>query len=297
MRIRLVVVPFVVLGCASDLDTGVMLVGTTAETTTIAEVSTTSTSTTSMPGTTDTTDASTSDVSTTDASSTTMAATSGETEGVVGSPCGAEQEVCVLVELDGRPAGACGETLEIKGIAQASGPGVWTIEDCGACELCGGPSYDVEFIAPEMWAPTELPLCTRIGVTYADMDASAWSCSFVGVAVWADDGLGEESAPRYVGRSIETSAPPGVDGLLVNLVNIAPEPCAESACCAVEPGKYEISFTGAGIGEPVVLAEHEDALDVHAWSRAYDLHVERAHAHKECGKTPHFDWVFMRSGG
>jgi hypothetical protein len=299
------VATLVLVACSSELDTGVVFVGSTGDSETTVADPATSTDATAATDTTasavssgETPPTSETDGSTASPGSTTdpTATTAGETEGMVGSPCGSEQEVCALVELDGRPAGACGETLDLKGIVQDMGDGVWEIEDCGACELCGGPKYTVDFVAPAGWAPIDLPLCSRLAVSYAPMDTTPWACSFLGIAIWADDGLGEQSAPRYVARSIETSAPPGVDGLLVNLDNVQPEACVESGCCYMEPGKYEITFAGAGIAEPLTLAEHEDAFDVEAWSRSYDVHVERSHARKECWSIPQFDWVFLRNG-
>jgi hypothetical protein len=159
--------------------------------------------------------------------------------------------------------------------------------------LCGGPSYTIEFFAPDGWAP-ELPLCTHIAIDFAPMDQTDYACAFEGVAIWEDNGLGEDPAPVYVGASIVTDVPTGVAGLLVLDNNVMPAVCMESGCCPVEPGDYELTFEGAGIDPPVVLAEKDIALDVSVFSRPYDLHDVRSHAHKECGKIPHFDWIMRR---
>jgi hypothetical protein len=290
--------------CASELDTAVVLAGSTggstAATATSSEptatslltAATTDTSATSEE-TTATVEPTTLDGSTTNAGESSTS-TGTDTEGLVGSACGSEQEVCALVDLDGAPAGECGQTLEIKGIVQQVEAGVWELEDCGACELCGGPTYRIELLAPAGWAPQELPLCSRIAVDYAPMDATPWACSFLGMAVWADDGIYEESAPRFVGTSIRTAPPSDIQGLQVALDNVHPEMCAELDCCSMVPGDYELTFSGAGLSRPLTLGENETALAVEAWSRLYDVHVVRAHAHKECGRIPHFDWVFLR---
>ncbi len=288
-------------GCPSALDTGVVLVGSTGEASTFdpsdASVDTSTSTITSDRPTSSSTESTTSEATTRDATSddaSESSSSTGEVADGVDSPCGSEQKVCALVERDGEPVGSCGETLDLKGIVQAVMPGVWRIEDCGVCELCGGPSYTVEIVAPHGWAPAELPVCSRIAVEYAPNDATPWACSFVGVAIWSDDGLGEEAAPRYIGRSIETSAPSGVSGLYVTPEPVHPEPCDEARCCALEPGKYALTFAGAGIGRPLVLEENQTAHDVQAWSRIYDVHVVRSHAHRECNRIPHFDWVFLR---
>lgn len=218
----------------------------------------------------------------------------GTTGGLEGSPCNAEQEVCALVELDGVPSGFCGETLELIGITQPRAGGGWTLQDCGACELCGGPEYTIDILAPAGWAPAVLPLCSRIAIDYAPMDATPWACAFVGMAVWGNDGLGEDPAPVYVASSITATPPTMLEGLTVDAANVAPEMCPRSGCCFLEPGKYTFTLTGAGLGEPLTLAEHDEVLAVDLFSRTYAARNVRSHGHKECGRIPHFDWVLLR---
>ena len=185
-----------------------------------------------------------------DGSTTSAEDSTGETEGgggPVGSPCGAEQKVCGLVTLDGEPAGSCGGTLDIKGIVSPVEPGIFELQDCGGCELCGGPTYTIEFFAPDMWIPDPMPLCSHVSVDFAPMDAETHACAFVGMIIWQDDGLGEDPAPVWIGASIETDPPEGIEGLSVAIDNVAPEACDESDCCPVEPGDYELTFSGAGI--------------------------------------------------
>lgn len=218
----------------------------------------------------------------------------GTADGLEGSPCNAEQEVCVFVQLDGTPSGFCGETLELHGITQPMAGGGWVLEDCGGCELCGGPKYSIDVLAPPDWAPAELPLCSRIAIDYAPMDATPWACAFVGVAIWGNDGLAEDPAPVYIASSITAAPPSALEGLVVDAQNVAPEACPRSGCCFEEPGAYTFTFLGAGLDEPLTLAEHEEVLAVDMFSRTYAARDLRSHAHKECGKIPHFDWVFVR---
>ena len=293
-----------VAACTQVIDTGVLAGGGTTATVSTDDSSTTSvttsvastgpqsqtTSTTSAPST-DGGDATTSGSTTTGDEST------GETEGgggPVGSPCGAEQKVCGLVTLDDEPAGSCGGTLDIKGIVSVVEPGIFELQDCGACELCGGPTYTIEFFAPDMWAPDPMPLCSHVSVDFAPMNADTHACAFVGMAIWEDDGLGEDPAPLWIGASIEVDPPTGLDGLSVALENVAPDACDELDCCEMEPGDYEITFTGAGIDPALTLAEKDIAEDVTVFSRPYDFHNVRSHAHKECDKIPHLDWIMRR---
>ncbi len=220
--------------------------------------------------------------------------TTGDTDDIGESPCASGQKVCAEVELDGEPAGFCGQTLELKGIVQRLGPTRWSLEDCGACELCAGPIYEVEFFAPMEWAPMELPLCSRIAIDFAELDTSPFACAFTGVAIWGDDGSGIDPAPVYVAASITTDPPADVMGLQVNAVNVEPKACDESACCVVEPGKYDLTFSGAGIDPPITLAEHEEALDIGAFGLVYDVRNETSHADAMCDKIPHFDWMMRR---
>lgn len=237
-------------------------------------------------------DASTaSDASTT---STTSSADTGDTDDIGESPCASGQKVCAEVQLDGEPAGFCGQTLELKGIVQRLSPTRWSVEDCGACELCAGPVYEIEFFAPMAWAPVELPLCSRVAIDFAELDTSPFACAFTGVAIWGDDGSGIDPAPVYVAASIETDPPAQVMGLQVHTENVEPKACDESACCVVEPGKYEVTFSGAGIDPPIVLAEHEEALDIDAFGLVYDVRNETSHADSMCDRIPHFDWILRR---
>lgn len=219
---------------------------------------------------------------------------SGETDGVEESPCQSEQKVCAQVELDGEPAGFCGETLELHGITQALGPGRWSIQDCDSCEVCEGPLYEVEFLAPMGWVPTELPLCSRIAIDFAPLDTSPFACAFTGVAVWENSGSAEDPAPVYIAASITTDPPAAVSGLQVGAENVEPKECQESGCCLEPPGKYEITFSGAGLGTPLTLAEHGEAMDVGVFGRSYDVRDERSHAHEQCARIPHFDWIMRR---
>jgi hypothetical protein len=285
-----------VLGGCVLLDTGVVQQGSTGD---VDTTSSSSSGTTVVEGSTSSGASSSGETSSSSSSSSSSGSSdssSGESTGVdsVESPCGAEQKICAVVELEGEPAGVCGDTLDVKGIVQLVEPGVWEVEDCDVCELCGGPTYTIEFVAPMEWLPSDPPVCARVAVEYAPMDVTPWACSFIGVAIWADDGVTEESAPRYVGRSIETSAPAGVSGLYVVPEILESERCNETDCCWMAPGKYTLLFSGAGIGDPLVVGEKQTVTDVQAWNRTYDVHVERSHAHKECGKIPHFDWVFKR---
>jgi len=243
--------------------------------------------------------AATDEETTTAADTTTTAAdeSTGETEGgggPVGSPCGAEQEVCGLVTLEGEPAGSCGGTLDIKGIVSFVEPGVFELQDCGGCELCGGPTYTIEYFTPGMWAPDPMPLCSHVSVTFAPMNVDTHACAFVGMVIWEDDGLGEDPAPVWIGASIDIDAPEAIEGLSVALDNVAPEPCDESGCCPVEPGDYELTFSGAGIEPELTLAEKDIAEDITVFSRPYDFHNVRSHAHVQCDKIPHFDWIMRR---
>ena len=295
--------------CTQVIDTGVVADGGTtagvstggSTTTSMATSMTTSVASTGSESETTSTTAgpSTDSGDTTTSSSTTTAVddSTGETEGgggPVGSPCGAEQKVCGLVTLDDEPAGSCGGNLDIKGIVSFVEPGIFELQDCGGCELCGGPTYTIEFFTPDMWAPDPMPLCSHVSVDFAPMNADTHACAFVGMAIWEDDGLGEDPAPVWIGASIDIEPPVGVDGLSVALENVAPEPCNESGCCEVEPGDYEITFSGAGIDPELTLAEKEIAEDVTVFSRPYDFHNVRSHAHKECDKIPHLDWIMRR---
>jgi len=220
--------------------------------------------------------------------------TSGETEGLEESPCESEQKVCAQLELDGEPAGFCGETLDLHGITQSLGPGRWSIRDCDSCAVCEGALYEVEFFAPMGWAPTELPLCSRIAIDFAPLDTSPFACAFTGVVVWEDTGSAEDPAPVYIAASITTDPPASVSGLQVSAENVEAKACVESGCCLAPPGKYEITFSGAGIGTPLTLAEHDEVKAVGAFGRSYDIHDERSHAHEECDRIPHFDWIMRR---
>lgn len=217
------------------------------------------------------------------------------TAGLEDSPCEAEQKVCAAVTEDGQPAGFCGQTLQIKGIVAPLGDNRYLIEDCGACELCGGPQFEVEFFAPMGWEPAPLPLCSRVALEFAPLDGTPWACAFVGVSVWGDDGLGEDPAPRYLAESIDIDVPGGVSGLSVVAENVAPKDCELDACCPEPPGDYTFTFSGAGIAPPLELAEGEEALGVGAFGVTYDILNERSHVHEQCDKIPHLDWIMRRT--
>jgi hypothetical protein len=219
---------------------------------------------------------------------------SGETDSLEDSPCISEQKVCAQVELDGEPAGSCGQTLDLQGITQPLGAGRWSIQDCGSCEVCDGPLFEVEFLAPAGWAPSELPLCSRIAIDFAPLDTSPFACAFSGVAVFENSGSSEDPAPVYIAASITTDPPAAVLGLQVAAENIEPSACDESGCCEMPPGKYQITFSGAGLGMPLTLVEHEEAMEVGVFGRSYDVRDERSHAHEQCGRIPHFDWIMQR---
>ena len=231
---------------------------------------------------------------TTGSASTTGDGSGDGTAGLEDSPCEAEQKVCAAVTEDGQPAGFCGQTLEIKGIVAPLGNDHYLIEDCGACELCGGPQYEIEFFAPAEWTPTSLPLCSRVDLSFAPLDGSPWACGFVSVAVWGDDGLGEDPAPMYLAASIDTDVPGGVSGLSVTAEDVMPKDCDMDACCPLPPGDYTFTFAGAGIAPPVVLGEGEEALGVGAFGVQYDIRNERSHVHAQCDKIPHMDWIMKR---
>jgi hypothetical protein len=278
--------------CASQLDVGLGAAdsGTTGDAVDSTTTSTaTSESDASVDGTTTTSDTGTTGDTTSDTSGST-----GESEGLEDSPCVSEQKVCAQVELDGEPAGFCGQTLELHGFTQVISPGRWSIEDCDACSRCEGEIYEVEFLGPADWVPTELPPCSRIAIDFAPLDDSPFACAFMGVAVWAEVGDTEDPAPTYVAASITTDPPAALGGLQVSKENVEPKPCDRSACCHEEPGKYVVTFGGAGIGAPIALAEHEEALDVGAFGATYALRNERSHSHVECGRIPHFDWILHR---
>lgn len=298
--------------CTSVLDTGVVIGGDEdSGTTAVPEDSTTGTPPNTDGGSTAVHDPGT----TGEAVSTTGAAAASTSEGTsstdtgeppddtgdsdggpgpVGSPCGFEQKVCVLLEVGGEPVGDCGGTVEIKGIVQPLGDGRFSLQDCGACELCGGPTYEIEVFAPDMWIPDALPLCSRISVDFAAAGDDPYACAFVGASVWEDSGLGEAPSPVWVGTSIATDPPTSVTGLEVTADNIEPDECDESDCCSVDPGSYVLTFEGSAVERPFDLEESEEAPDVLAFASTYDFWIERAHAHKECDRIPHFDWIARR---
>jgi hypothetical protein len=282
----------VAVACASQLDVGI---GPHGSDTSGDDDASVGSSTAPMRDTEEDTSATTSGADDgTSISSASSSSDTGDTDDIGDSPCASGQKVCAEVELDGEPAGFCGQTLELKGIVQRLGPTRWSIEDCAACELCAGPIYEVEFFAPPEWAPAELPLCSRIAIDFAELDTSPFACAFTGVAIWGDDGSGIDPAPVYVAASITTDPQAAVMGLQVNAVNVDPKPCDESACCVVEPGKYDLTFSGAGIDPPVTLAEHEEALGIGAFGLAYDVRNETSHADAMCDRIPHFDWILRR---
>jgi hypothetical protein len=262
----------------------------------VAETTTTTTSS-SGPERVDTSDGMQSTTpSTGEIGSTSTSTTSGgDTEGLEESPCQAEQKVCAEVELDGAPVGFCGQTLTLLGNTSPLGPGRWAIVDCDACEPCAGTSYDVQIIAPAGWVPTELPDCARIAIDFAPLDDSPFACAFTGIAIWDElGGSTEDPAPVYVAASILTDPPAAVTGLQVAKTNIEPKACVEPDCCWMDPGKYSLTFSGAALGAPVELLEHEMAMGITAFSQPYDLRDERSHAHEQCDKIPHFDWILRR---
>ncbi len=266
--------------------------GSTASSTSAATadgVDTTTPSTTAEVGSTSTS----ADTTTTTGASSSDGSGDG-TAGVERSPCEAEQKVCAAVTQGGQPAGFCGQTLELEGIVAPLGDDHYLLEDCGGCELCAGPQYEIEFFAPMGWTPSSLPLCSRVALEFAPLDDSPWACGFVGVAVWGNDGLGEDPAPTYLAASIDVDAPGGVSGLSVTPEDVAPKACDMDACCPMPPGDYTYTFAGAGIAPPVVLAEGEEALGVGAFGVEYDIRNERSHVHAQCDKIPHMDWIMRR---
>jgi hypothetical protein len=293
--IALGVLPMLVVACVSQLDVGLGAAGSTSDSDASngsGPIRQTADATGGSTGTTGSTDASS--TSTSSEVTTDSGGSTGDSEGLEESPCASEQKVCAQVELDGAPAGFCGETLELKGITQSLGGGRWSIEDCDACALCGGDVYEIEFFAPAGWEPTDVPLCSRIAIDFAPLDESPFACAFTGVAIWADTGGSEDPAPAYVAASITTDPPAALGGLQVDRENLEPKPCDETYCCHAPPGKYSVTFTGAGIGMPITLAEHEEALDVGVFGLTYDIRNERSHAHPECDRIPHFDWIMRR---
>jgi hypothetical protein len=265
----------------------------------IAETTALSTSTSSGgPERVDTSSGAVSTTSTSDGSDSASSSSStsgGDTEGLEESPCQAEQKVCAEVELDGAPVGFCGQTLTLLGNTSALGPGRWSIVDCDACEPCAGTSYDVQIIAPMGWVPLELPDCARIAIDFAPLDDSPFACAFTGVAIWDElGGSAEDPAPVYVAASIVTDPPAAVAGLEVAKTNIEPKACVEPGCCWMDPGKYSLTFSGAALAAPIELIEHEMAMAITAFSQPYDLRDERSHAHEQCDKIPHFDWILRR---
>lgn len=282
--------------CGSQLDVGLGVVDSES-TGVVASTTTTSTSTGVDATTTESTagiDASTTTESTTTASGESSSST-GETEGLEESPCLAEQKVCAEVDLDGAPVGFCGQTLELQGMTAPLGPGRWSIEDCDACDTCDGPVYEVEVIGPGGWVPAEVPTCSRIAIDFAPLDDSPFACAFTGIVIWANEGSTEDPAPFYVAASITTDPPASFAALQVSRENIGPKECDEADCCVDAPGKYDLTFSDAGIAEPLVLAEHEEQMRVTMLGQTYDAHNERSHAHEQCGSIPHFDWIMFRS--
>jgi hypothetical protein len=284
--------------CGSQLDVGLGIVdtestssaaSTTSGSTSTALETTSGADSSSSAGTSTSTDATT----TTDSSSETSGST-GETEGLEESPCLAEQEICAEVELDGAPVGFCGQTLELQGTTASLGPSRWSIEDCDACSSCDGPVYEIEIFGPADWVPAEVPTCSRIAIDFAPLDDSPYACAFTGIAIWANRGSTEDPAPVYVAASITTDAPASLPALQVSRENVDPKECAEAECCAAPPGKYELTFSDAGITEPFVLAEHDEALDVTMLGQSYAARNERSHAHEQCDRIPHFDWIMVR---
>lgn len=276
------------LGIADTESTGVIADPTTSSTSTSADTTTTTESSSSADA------SSTSDAtsSTTDPSE--SSASTGETGGLEESPCLAEQKVCAEVELDGAPVGFCGQTLELQGTTTSVGPGRWSIEDCDSCDACDGTVYEIEIFAPNGWVPPEVPACSRIAIDFAPLDDSVFACAFTGIAIWANEGSTEDPAPVYVAASITTDAPASFSALHVTRENVDPKECDEVDCCTEPPGKYEITFSDAGITRPFVLAEHGEEMDFTMLGQTYDARNERSHAHEQCAAIPHFDWIMLR---
>lgn len=288
----------VIVSACSQLDVGLGPAeggssGSIAETST-STVTTSSTSSSTEGSTTTTTSAETSsEVTSTGAD--TSSSSGGDTDGLEESPCQAEQKVCAEVELDGAPVGFCGQTLELHGNTAMVGPGRWSIEDCDACQSCDGTVYEVQLIAPMGWVPMMLPDCARIAIDFAPLDDSPFACAFTGIAIWDElGGSAEDPAPVYIAASIVTDAPDAIAGIVVTKTDVEPKPCELPDCCWMDPGKYELRFEGPAIDGPIDLAEHEEAPAVTAFSQPYDLRNERSHAHEQCGRIPHFDWIMQR---
>ncbi|MEM9455970.1 MAG: hypothetical protein AAGF11_17450 [Myxococcota bacterium] len=218
-------------------------------------------------------------------------------ETLVQVPCDDDhQQVCAHLELDQALVATCGETISIKGFVESIGDGRWAIQDCGYCEQCAGPTYELEILAPGNGAPAQLPACSRIAMEIAPSDAPYSSqCRFTGLTIWEDTGMGENPAPVYLASSIIIDPPSWITGLDVTRENTEPQECDEPECCLDEPGKYTLTWSGVALSEPLALDEKNSDPEVYAFGETYEVLTEKLHWHRECDKQfPHFDWIFRR---
>jgi len=204
--------------------------------------------------------------------------------------CAEGQRTCVELVPAEAVRDACGTMLELTGVTRLVAPDRWSIEDCGGCVTCDGPSYELHIKAPRGWTPETLPTCSTVILEFAATDVP-WSCAWQTVAIWSEEGRDDTTAPTFVAASIRTDPPATVDGLDVRAERTEAKDCAAEDCCPIEPGKYELAFSGDALLAPVTVREHEDVPELIFMGQAFTLRNERSHVHEACDATPHFDWI------
>lgn len=220
------------------------------------------------------------------------------TDGEISDPaassqtCGFGQKVCFGIVSTDAPLPACGESLELEGPLFIMGPDRVRIEDCGGCESCQGPSYELHLRAPRDWQPESWPGCARISLEFADAGVP-WACAWTSGAIWSAP-VAPGQPPLYVAASIEPTSPQTVTTFQVAAELETAKPCRDEACCPTPPGTYTLAVV-SGTGAALSLAEDEARTDIELADTLFEAKNLRSHVHDRCEDAPHFDWIVRRS--